>query len=243
VNLRRGLVALVLLAGAVLGWASPAHGGGSTWDVEPDVAAPGERVEVGTCVAWAHNGNLGTPEDGPYSMWVSPLGSNGTGGGVAQVPDGAVPVGEITIDEGGLWKNCGPNAAHISFTVPNLPPGEYELIHCNEPCTDVLGDITWGVLTITDAAGSVPAPPPPTTTTVAPTTTTTVVPSTTTVAPTTEPAAEDEDLATNAAVLVSVSTDGQSGSDDTAAWWVGGALGLVAVAGWIAVHQRRSGPA
>ena len=146
-----GALAVVLLLDPV-----PAAAGGSTWDITPDPAAPGQPVHAEAVAAWAHNDGLGTPADGPWRAWIRPTaGPDDFRGGTSRITDDAVLVGDITIfDEGGF------GTATVDFVVPEVAAGEYELIHCNDPCTSSLGDITWGAFTITGSERSDGVTPP-----------------------------------------------------------------------------------
>jgi hypothetical protein len=96
-------------------------------------------------VAWAHNPDLGTPEEGPYLASVV---SNPETGSLADPPspEAAVAVGEISVflepyGEGPI--RFGPHHVEITFTVPDLPPGRYQLIQTNAAGTSI-GDLTTG---------------------------------------------------------------------------------------------------
>jgi hypothetical protein len=152
--LRSGIAAGVVLGATVLGL-KPAAAGGSTWDITPDPAVPGDVIHAEAVVAWAHNDGLGAPDDGPWRAWIRPLtGPDETHGGAGFVPDDAISVGDITVSDEG-----GRGTATVDFTLPELPAGDYELLHCNDPCTTTLGDITWGVFTVTAPASAQPPPP------------------------------------------------------------------------------------
>jgi hypothetical protein len=44
----------------------------------------------------------------------------------------------------------------VTFTVPDLPPGQYHLLHSNAAGTTTLGDITGGIFWIDAPDGSAP---------------------------------------------------------------------------------------
>ena len=140
---RLGLVAGGALLATLLS-IDHAGAGGSTWNITPDPAAPGEVVHAEALASWGHNDRMGTPADGPWRAWIRPLDDpDDPTFGALDIPDDAISVGDIAItDEGGR------GTATIDFVVPQVPAGDYELIHCNDPCTSTLGDITWGVFTI-----------------------------------------------------------------------------------------------
>lgn len=180
-KLASGIVALLLLVVT----ASPAAAGGAVWRFDRAAYRPGEVATAVTAIAWTHNPDLGTPDDGPYKAYViaAAILAESDGGGYPAIPEAAVPVGDLEIGLGPIEESpgflVGPNHARVRFVVPALPDGTYDLLHCNVPCTTPLADITWGQFVI----GS----PSPTTTI---TTTTTSPPTTSppTTSPTTEPA-------------------------------------------------------
>ena len=107
--------------------------GGSSWVLERDRYQPGETAFVWAQIAWAHNPSLGTPEEGPYHAYVVPYSPEVTS---PPVLDGsATPVGDITISlepyDTGIGR-FGPHHAELTFTIPNLPPGQYFLAHAND---------------------------------------------------------------------------------------------------------------
>ena len=120
--------------------------GGAVWHFDDVEYQPGDIAEATTAVAWSHNSSLGTPEDGPYVIYLAPQGA------VAEswpgLPDGSVPVGIVEIHLGpylgadGEW--YGPNYAVARFEIPDVSPGGYQITHCNSPCTKTLGDIIGG---------------------------------------------------------------------------------------------------
>jgi hypothetical protein len=120
--------------------------GGAVWHFDDQEYQPGDIAEATTAVAWSHNGSLGTPEDGPYVIYLAPPGA------VAEfwpgLPDGSIPVGIVEIHLGpyqeadGDW--YGPHHAVARFEIPDVSPGEYQIAHCNSPCTKTLGDIIGG---------------------------------------------------------------------------------------------------
>jgi hypothetical protein len=109
-------------------------------------------------VAWEHNPGLGTPAEGPYGAWIigsdrlEALRAAAPEAPYLWIPDEALRVGDVVVHEGpyevspGL--RVGPNAATVEFTVPDVAPGRYDLLHCDDPCTTSLGDITWGVFEV-----------------------------------------------------------------------------------------------
>ncbi len=128
------IVALLILTSA-----TPALAGGS-W-LEPSA----ERVEVDETIRLSGDvseGQLGWVEDGPYYayMWGENYGTileEAAGGWVTDVPLGQL---EIEADDG--WAQVS-----LEFAVPaDVPPGEYWIYACNDPCTTGFGDLIGAVL-------------------------------------------------------------------------------------------------
>jgi hypothetical protein len=177
--MKRLTLALVLVV--LAGWPTAATAGGSVWYPDRGSYVPGEQARILAAVSWGHNSDLGTPDDGPFGVWLSPVG-NPINEDIAPAP-GAIYVGDILIDA--VDASVGPHVASLDFTVPDLPPGDYAIQHCNTPCTTSLGDITFGQLTVRDPASPPPTFAPAPTSTMPPTTTTTPTTSTTTSPPAT----------------------------------------------------------
>lgn len=120
--------------------------GGAVWHFDDVEYQPGDIAEATTAVAWNHDGSLGTPADGPFVIYLAPMDS------VAEswpgLPDGSIPVGIVEIHvgpyQGADGESYGPNHAVARFEIPDVPPGEYQIAHCNSPCTKTLGDIIGG---------------------------------------------------------------------------------------------------
>ena len=173
-SLRRVIVfAAVLVALAVV--ASPASAGGAVWHFAREGYQPGEIAISVTAIAWEHNEQLGTPEDGPFYAYLVGLEklrelTSAETGSWPSIPDGAVRVAQIDVGLGPVEEYpgffVGPHHARIQFRVPDLPDGNYQVLHCNDPCTTSLADITGGSLIIGPAP---PVTPPTTLAPVAPT--------------------------------------------------------------------------
>ncbi|MGI9601162.1 MAG: hypothetical protein ACR2QE_04720 [Acidimicrobiales bacterium] len=161
--MRRVVVAGFVVLLLMLGLASPARAGGSTWEFDGDPYAPGDTVFGWAQVAWSHNDQLGSPANGPYQAYLRRLTDDEIDYSYGLIPDDAVWVAEIVTSDdpyesGGVkW---GPHSATLEFVLPDVAPGEYEILHCNDPCTTTLGDITWGAFTV--VAGAAPSPVPST---------------------------------------------------------------------------------
>lgn len=141
--------------------ASSGSAGGSVWHFDDAEYQPGDIAETTTSVSWSHHGALGTPGDGPFVIYLAPMDA------VAEswpgLPDGSLPVGIVEIHPGpylgadGEW--YGPNYAVARFEIPDVAPGEYQIAHCNSPCTTTLGDIIggWDLHVIAGQNGRPPA--------------------------------------------------------------------------------------
>lgn len=104
-----------------------------------------ERVEAGDHVelsATVSPGAYGWLEHGPYYAYLQ----GGVYGRVTTSANGGaatdVPLGQLQIEETGtnLTVSIAFNLAH------DVPPGEYWIMVCNDPCTTGLGDLIGGVI-------------------------------------------------------------------------------------------------
>lgn len=147
----RALLTAILAAAAALLTPGGAHAGGSAWQFDRAQYQPGD-VATGQAapIAWHHHDALGRPDQGPYHAWLLPpdLPPSWT----PAIPDGAVRVAEVEVRPGRMELAPGSllrsHQARIRFVVPDLPPGTYGVLHCNDPCTTTLADITWGEIVI-----------------------------------------------------------------------------------------------
>jgi hypothetical protein len=155
------LVAFVALLAAVSS-AGPAAAGGSSFSYDRASYRPGEQAS-----AWSTAYDLEQfLRDGPFAAWIVPVDDHAWG----EVPDGAVFVGRIVPHAGPYEPSnvISPNHLTLDFTVPDLPPGEYTMVDCNQPCTTSIQEVTWG------GSFRIVAPRTPTTTTTPPPPTTLV---------------------------------------------------------------------
>ena len=127
-------MSIVVIAAACLAVStSPVSAGGSNWVFERDHYQPGDTVFVWAQIAWAHNPTLGTPEEGPYHAYVVPYLPDSPP--TTRIDGTATPVGDLTISlepYGSGPVRFGPHHAELTFTMPNLPPGQYYLAHAND---------------------------------------------------------------------------------------------------------------
>lgn len=156
----RRLTWLAVTAVTIFAASIPAFAGGAVWHFE-GYHQPGDVVESTTAVAWGHNSQLGTPEDGPYLIYLAPEDvAVSTWPGF---PEEGLLVGIVEVYEGPYTlphgESYGPNHAVARFEIPaDVSPGRYQIFHCNDPCTSALGDIVGGWdLRITRGDGGRPA--------------------------------------------------------------------------------------
>ncbi|HLM16827.1 MAG TPA: hypothetical protein VK549_03330 [Acidimicrobiia bacterium] len=128
-------VAAVLVAMACLALvpAGPASAGGSSWTLDREHYQPGDTAFAWAAIAWAHNPDLGTPAEGPYHASLVEYSPDTASGQALERP--LTPVGDLTISlepYGTGPVRFGPHHAELRFTVPNLPPGRYLLVHAND---------------------------------------------------------------------------------------------------------------
>lgn len=149
----RALRITVLAAAALVLAPGTAHAGGSVWEFDRAQYQPGDVATGQAAIAWDHDADLGRPDEGPYHAWLLPPGV--PQGPYPSIPDGALRVAEIEVRDGPVELEpgflVGPHHARFRFPVPDLPPGIYAVLHCNDPCTSTLADITWGQVVIRSA--------------------------------------------------------------------------------------------
>lgn len=124
--------------------AQPAAAGGSWLDPAKDRYEPGETA---TLVGYTGGGQLGWVEDGPFFGYlrVDPAAAVAQEQWPAIVPSD-LPLGQLILQETGRGGYLSLRAA-ITFTLPaDLPPGTYEFVYCNDPCTTGLGDLIGGTV-------------------------------------------------------------------------------------------------
>lgn len=127
-----GLVVVLLLAVG----AGPAWAGGTWLQFDQEAYAPGETARA---KARSGPGQLGWVDDGPFYAYL-------TDSHASQPQDG-IPLGVLVLDE----ETTSSVRVTIEFDVPDVPPGEYAVVYCNAPCTEGLGDLIGGTLTVVAA--------------------------------------------------------------------------------------------
>jgi hypothetical protein len=142
-----------LLVGAIFGVvtfiAPPANAGGGSWfinghDAGRAVVVAGEQVEVRANVWLGENGRgeegegfHAGPEHGPFYFYVVGREGEDWGPFPPPLPETAIYVADVEF--GSPERYSVPAGA--TFTMPELEPGAYSLLHCNDPCTRQLGDL------------------------------------------------------------------------------------------------------
>ena len=139
----RRLAPVTLMIVLWMGAALPTVAGGAVWEFEK-YQSPGEEVVATTAVAWDHSPR-GTPEQGPYFVYLAPMEVEFTW---PDLPEEALLVGLVEVYEGPYQDRAGysmgPNHAIARFEIPDIEPGSYQILQCNDPCTSTLGDIVGG---------------------------------------------------------------------------------------------------
>jgi hypothetical protein len=140
----------LILAGAtglaVVSVGPPAWAGAAVWHFE-GYHQPGDIVESTTTVAWDHSSDLGTPEDGPYFVYLAE--DDVPADSWPAIPEDALLVGIVEVRLGPVSSgreafSLGPNHAIARFEIPDVAAGTYQGFHCNDRCTTTLGDIIGG---------------------------------------------------------------------------------------------------
>jgi hypothetical protein len=140
------LAGIAAMAALVIG-AGPARAGGSPWEWDQFAYEPAETV-TGSAAVWITSDNTGRPEDGPYHAYLLPAYYEWPEGKYDPArPEESVYLDEITLvpyEDGATH-----STARLSFTMPDVEPGEYVVHHCNDPCTKTFGDImSTGILVV-----------------------------------------------------------------------------------------------
>jgi hypothetical protein len=152
----RRTLSLVLLVGLItLAPASSANAGG--WD---SLVFPDDHYvvgEVATTTQWFFAGELrgAGPLDGRlYHAYLLPR--SATDGGFGMITPPTIPAGAIdlgTLDIAALLERPGYKGpfgrATLTFTVPEVPTGQYSIGFCDDPCEHgYVGWLAWATITI-----------------------------------------------------------------------------------------------
>jgi hypothetical protein len=140
--MRLRLVTITLTFATFLaGGASMAVAGGGRWDF--DAAYPsGARVTDTQIVSLRlEDPKLGRLDDAPFYAFLIRSAEDAYH---IPLPDEAIRLGEVQLDS----DNGRFGTARLNFLVPEVPPGEYQVTVCNEPCRKSLGDMLATPITI-----------------------------------------------------------------------------------------------
>lgn len=152
---------LILVAAVLLVPAPAKGGGGALWRfeghgsfVEP-VFESGEEVHASTKLFLSEVGPKqkgyawwGGPQQGPFFGYV--VARHGTKWPFAPpLPDSAIPVGQVRFSNG----NDRSINVTLDFVVPELEPGTYVLLHCNDPCTRLIGTTMAAAFSVVESQG------------------------------------------------------------------------------------------
>lgn len=126
-----------------------ASAGGATWVLNgmhsPFAAiAPGQTIRA-TASLWmpivresGRNGQFyGGPQHAPFYGWIFHR-PDPSAAYAPPLPDDAIQVGEVVFHETDEPKMM---RLSLTFEMPDVPPGEYGLVTCNEDCERQIGDL------------------------------------------------------------------------------------------------------
>jgi hypothetical protein len=129
------------IASLLIGSSAFAAAGGSQFEPNAVRVEPGDTVELTARVSRDMSGWV---EDGPFYAYLHGDSYGRTLVSQAGGSSSDVPIGVVSIDEGST-----DAAVVLEAALPNdVPPGEYQITVCNDPCTTGLGDLTGGLLYI-----------------------------------------------------------------------------------------------
>ncbi|MEA2000436.1 MAG: hypothetical protein U9N84_00905 [Actinomycetota bacterium] len=130
----RHVLTIIFSAALVILGAIPVSAGGSWLEPNRERVEPGDQLELSGDVS---TGALGWADDGPFFAYL--VGED-YGNVIVEGLGGAetdVPLGELRIFTSGDRARVS-----IKIAIPaDAPPGEYQVIACNDPCTKGFGDL------------------------------------------------------------------------------------------------------
>jgi len=155
---RMALAAALAMATMTAGMSTA---GGSPLKFDQASYQPGDVAHAVAAVSYSHNTELGRPDEGPYFVYLAPLSAVEPGPpGVPwpYLPPDAVRVGDVTfragpVQEPGTNHLSGPDHVVTEFTVPDLSPGAYAAVVCDDPCRSSIGDVVHGRISVAATAG------------------------------------------------------------------------------------------
>jgi hypothetical protein len=133
-----GSIAIGLLVAILLLPGSTARAGGSWLDAYRESYRPGETVVMRGGVS---RGQLGWVDDGPFYAYLQKV----TDQPMPLADDAGIYLGALDIREVGDDRL----EVSITFVLPeDIPAGQYWVAYCNDPCTEGLGDLVGGGVTV-----------------------------------------------------------------------------------------------
>lgn len=157
----KGLVLSSMIIVATLLPAAPARAGGATWEFEgldeEPIFAWGEQVHArgglwlkSVVPGDRRGGAWAGPQHGPFFGYLVPTPKRGWGPNPPPLPADAMLVGQVTFAE-----TADPDVMdyRLAFVMPEVEPGRYSLLHCNDPCTRQIGDMMTTPITVVEDSG------------------------------------------------------------------------------------------
>jgi hypothetical protein len=146
-RLRTAMMLTVATVSLLAPTTSVQAGGWTSLQPERRDYLPGERAELAARFS-SRIDYGGSVEQGPYVAWLL----DGASYGIIdppRIPNGAIRLGILQLAQPSPARQWLDASAHISFTVPNVPSGDYGVGICNEPCTQSgVGDLNGGLIRI-----------------------------------------------------------------------------------------------
>jgi hypothetical protein len=144
---RRWFAVIAVCIGAVLALATSAAGGGAVFDFDSDYYVPGDTVTGSTAVGFEGGTFADFEKGGPFFGLLFRSGRDFR-------RESATLLGPIAFDPRG---DGNVAIARISFTVPDVRPGLYEIATCNEDCSiRWIGDLVGGWFTVVATREEIP---------------------------------------------------------------------------------------
>ena len=163
---KRLIATLTMIAAALLLPIPQAGAGGGSWlmfegqdpNSEP-VLAWGEHVHataglsLNNVVSGKRRGGAWAgPDQGPFFGYIAARKDVNWGPFPPPLPDDAVLVGQVVFSK---TSDSRVMDLTLDFVMPELEPGYYSLLHCNDPCTRQIGDTMSTAFTVVEDRGQV----------------------------------------------------------------------------------------
>jgi hypothetical protein len=162
--MRRVLAIVLAACAALLDTSAPATAAADeAFNFDRAGYRPGDEAIGRAGVNWEGNLLWGTPVDGPFYAYALPLGTAAVydASGLPVIPADARRLDEIEIRNEPIDSypgyQVGPYSAIVQFDVPgDMAPGTYTIVHCNDPCTKTLGNLSESQFTVLAAGDELP---------------------------------------------------------------------------------------